>query len=429
MATRSWIISVNMGYGHQRTAFPLRNLAPESKVIDANEYPGIPEKDKRIWKGSRRFYEFISKFKRIPLLGNFIFFVFNQFQKILHFYPKRDLSEPNFLLKQTLSLVQKDWGKDLIKKLRAQNSKLKANLPIISTFFTAAFMAEYFKYPGDIFCIVCDADIARTWAPINPKKSKIKYFAPTVRVVERLKLYGVKPENIFLTGYPLPIESLEILKENLGYRYLNLDPKGICYQRYFPLVKKYIGELPKKPNHPLTLMFTVGGAGAQKELGIKIVRSLREKIKKKAIKVILVAGVKKKVKEYFEQNLKKMGLLRDKYAEIIFEKDINDYFQKFNQALKTTDILWTKPSELSFFTALGLPVIIAPVIGSQEEFNREWLLELGSGMIQKNPNYTHQWLFDLLDSGWFAEAALQGFIEGEKFGTIKIKEIIKKCCG
>jgi len=429
MKAKSWIISVNMGYGHQRTAFSLKDLAPEGKFINANEYPGIPEKDKRIWDGSRKSYEFISKFKRIPLLGNFIFFVFNQFQKILNFYPKRDLSKPNFFLKQTFSLIQKGWGKHLIKELRIKNKELRINLPIISTFFTAAFMAEYFKYPGDIFCIVCDADISRTWVSINPQKSRIKYFAPTARVVERLKFYGVNPKNIFLTGYPLPTESLEILKDNLGYRYLNLDPRGRCYQKYSPLVKKYIGDLPKRANHPLTIMFAVGGAGAQKELGIKIVKSLREKIKKKEIKVILVAGIKKEVKKYFEENLKKMGLQRNKYVEILFEKDINNYFQKFNQTLKTTDILWTKPSELSFFTALGLPIIIAPVIGSQEEFNREWLLELGSGLIQKNPRYTHQWLFDLLNSGWFAEAALQGFIEGKKFGTIKIKEIIKKCRG
>ena len=70
-------------------------------------------------------------------------------------------------------------------------------------------MAEFFEYPGKIFCVICDTDIARAWAPLEPKKSKIKYFAPTERVVERLKLYGVKPENIFLTGYPLPLENVK----------------------------------------------------------------------------------------------------------------------------------------------------------------------------------------------------------------------------
>ena len=69
-------------------------------------------------------------------------------------------------------------------------------------------------------------------------------------------------------------------------------------------------------------------------------------------------------------------------------------------------------------------IIIAPSIGSQEDFNRKWLLRLGSGMEQENPNYTDQWLFDLLNDGWFAEAAMQGFVEAEKLGTFNIKKII-----
>jgi UDP-N-acetylglucosamine:LPS N-acetylglucosamine transferase len=287
-------------------------------------------------------------------------------------------------------------------------------------------MAEFFNYPGEIYCVVCDADISRTWAPLRPKESKIKYFAPTERVVERLKLYGVKPENIFLTGYPLPLENvgdedLEILKNDLRYRILNLDPKGRYRHYYQPLIKKYLGELPEKPNHPLTIMFAVGGAGAQKEIGIKIIKSLTQKIKNKEVKVVLVAGIREKVKEYFEENLARLALTKNENIEIIFAKDIENYFQNFNQALRKTDILWTKPSELSFYTALGLPIIIAPPIGSQEDFNKRWLLKSGFGNSQEDPSHTNQWLFDWLSQGYLAEAAMSGFIEGEKLGTFKIK--------
>lgn len=197
MTKKAWLISVNMGYGHQRTAYPLKNLAYEEKIINANDYQGIPKKDRVIWETTRKFYEFISNFKRTPLLGNLVFAIFDTFQKILGFYPKRDLLKPNFQLKQNYSLIKKGWGRDFVKKLKTKNKKLKRNLPLISTFFTPAFMAEFFEYPDEIFCVVCDADISRSWAPLKPKKSKIKYFAPTERVVERLKLYGVQKENIF----------------------------------------------------------------------------------------------------------------------------------------------------------------------------------------------------------------------------------------
>ncbi|XOB41485.1 MAG: DUF6938 domain-containing protein [Candidatus Nealsonbacteria bacterium] len=436
MTKKVWLISVNMGYGHQRTAYPLKNLAYEEKIINANDYQRIPKKDRVIWETTRKFYEFISNFKRTPLLGNLVFAIFDTFQKILSFYPKRDLSKPNFQLKQNYSLIKKGWGRDFVEKLKIKNKKLKRNLPLISTFFTPAFMAEFFNYPDEIFCVVCDADISRSWVPLRPKKSKIKYFAPTERVVERLKLYGVKKENIFLTGYPLPLENIggentEILKEDLRNRLLNLDPQRKYFKKYQVLIEENLRKLPEKSDHPLTLMFSVGGAGVQKEIGIKIVNGLAKKIEDDELKIILTAGIREKVKEYFKKSIEKLGLegYLGQNIEIIFERDIESYFQKFNLALRKTDILWTKPSELSFYSALGLPIIIAPPVGSQEEFNMRWLLKSGFGILQENPNYIREWLFDWLEKGYLAEAAMQGFIEGEKLATFNIKNIIKKCPG
>ena len=424
---RAWIIAVDMGYGHQRTAYPLRHLAPETKVINANSYKGISKHDRGIWESTRTFYEFISRFKRVPIIGEFAFAVFDKFQSILTFYPKRDLSKPNFSLLNIFRLIKNGWGRELIKELKTKNSKL----PIISTFFTPAFMAEENGYPGDIFCIVCDADIARPWASLAPQTSNIKYFTPNQRTLERLTLYGVKKENIFLTGYPLPKENIgtakmEITKNDLKHRLLNLDPQRQYRQQYSPLIKKYLGKLPSSSNHILTIMFAIGGAGAQNDIAINILESLQQEIEKETIKIILSVGIKKEIKEKIIQKITKIKMAEhlNRNIEIIFTTDINEYFHAFSQALRTTDILWTKPSELSFYTGLGLPMIMAPTIGAQEQANKKWLLKIGSGIPQGNPKYTHQWLFDLLNDGWFAEAAMQGFIETEKLGTYNIEKII-----
>lgn len=427
MDKKVWLISVNMGYGHQRTAFALRHLAQEGKIINANDYFGIPDSDEKIWRTTQKGYELVSDFKKVPILGNIIFSLMDYFQRILSFYPKRDLSRPNLQLKQTYSLIKRGWGRHLIEKLKTDNLKLKTSLPIVSTFFTTAFMAEFFGYSGEIYCVVCDADISRTWAPLDPKKSRIKYFASTQRTAERLKLYGVCPKNIFLTGYPLPQENIggqsrNILRSDLKKRILNLDPKGKYLDQYGILVKSKIGELPKKSEKPLTIAFCVGGAGAQKEIGIKILESLKQKINKREVKIILVAGTKEKVKNYFKENIKNLKT----EAEIIFDKKLDGYFEKFNTALRQADILWTKPSELSFYAALGLPVIIAPTIGSQEEFNKRWLQKSGFGIFQENPANVQEWLFDWLNNGYLAEAAMQGFIEGQSLGAINIEKII---CG
>lgn len=420
---KAWIIDVNMGYGHQRTAFPLKDLSANS-IINANSYEGIPEKDKLIWESSRSFYEFISNTKRVPLIGNFIFSIFDKFQKILLYYPKRDLSRSNFGLKKTFSLIKSGWGENLINTLKGNP------LPIVSTFFIPAFMAEHFNYPNSIYCVICDADIARTWVPVDPLKSDIKYFAPCHWVVDRLKLYGVKKEDVFLTGYPLPKENVgsdgEIARKDLAYRLLNLDPKKQYSKMYYPVIEDYVGKLPGRPNHPLTIMFSIGGAGAQKEIAIKIADGLRTKIKRGKVKLIISAGTKENVRDYVVENLKEKGFGKDidKNIEIIFGKNIKDYFTKFNKKLRKTDILWTKPSELSFYSGLGIPVIIAPTIGSQENFNKKWLLSRGSGFLQDDLRYVDQWLFDLLDNGMLAEAAMQGFVEIDRMGTYNIEKII-----
>ncbi len=421
------ILSVNMGYGHQRTAHALKELAPKKEIIIANDYEGIPDKDKKIWKSFHSFYEFISRFKRIPLIGDLSFYLFDKYQEISSFYPKRNLSRPNFSVKRTYNFIQKGWGSDLIGELG------KKPIPMICTFYVLAFMAEYFHYPGDIYCTVCDADISRAWAPLDPARSRIKYLAPTERAVERLKLYGVRSENIFFTGYPLPLtniggEKLEILKKDLAERLLVLDPEKKYFEKYQSLIKEYLKKLPKKKPRSPTIMFAVGGAGAQKELGIQILRNLKDKVKAGKVKIIFVAGIREEVRRYFVDSIKELELKDQvgKGIEIIFSEKIYDYFDKFNSALRETDILWTKPSELSFFSALGVPIIMAPPIGSQERFNRRWLKNSGFAIDQKDINHTNEWLFDYLKNGWLAEAAMEGFIEAEKRGVLTIKNIIAK---
>ncbi|MEK7630093.1 MAG: hypothetical protein AAB432_01775 [Patescibacteria group bacterium] len=428
---KAHIVAVSMGYGHQRTAYPLRNLAPEGKIIFANDYEGMPKTDRIIWQNSQNFYEFISKFQQFPFIGNFAFHLFDRLQKILKFYPKRDLSTPNITLKNIFRFIHKGWGRHFIESL--VNPATAEPLPFITTYFVPAFMAESFNYQGEIYCVICDADISRTWAPLNPQTSRIKYFAPNERVTERLKLYGIKSENIFLTGYPLPEENIgsekmETLKSDLEHRIINLDPKKIYRDRHSALIKEYLGNIPHAKTHPLTLMFSIGGAGAQKDIAVKALKSLAPKIKNAEMKFIISVGVKSATRDYFLSEINKLGLEMNlgKNVEILYEEGISNYFKKFNETLRLTDILWTKPSELSFYSALGIPIIIAPPLGSQENFNRGWLRAKGAGIPQDDPAYADEWLFDFLNEGRLAEAAMEGFIDEEKLGASKIERIISR---
>ena len=422
---KAWVVAVSMGYGHQRTAHSVRGLAPENRFINANDYPGIPAPDRRKWEGSKNFYEFISRFKRTPIIGNVVFSLFNKLLKIASFYPQHDLSRPDANVRHIANFIKRGWGKHFIETLKKQP------LPMIATFFVPALMAEFYDYPENIYCIVPDADIARSWAPLMPHSSRIHYCAPSERVVERLKQYGIPPKHVSLTGYPLPKENIgkqdEIARSDTARRIVNLDPEGVYRREYASLIKEYLGTLPKNAGRPLTIMISIGGAGAQTEIGITVMRSLKEKLRAGEVRLFLGAGMKESVRTRFTNELTRldMGDCRDNVC-IVTGDTLETYFNRFNEALREIDILWTKPSELSFYCALGIPIVIAPPIGAQEDYNKEWLLRLGAGMSAENPLHVNEWLFDALKTGWFAEAAMQGFIEAERRGTFNIEKLVSQ---
>lgn len=424
---KAWVVTVDMGYGHQRATDPLRDLA-YSGIICANKYQGIPKQDQKMWESSRSFYEFVSRFKRVPLLGNLVFDAFNYLQRIKPFYPKRDLSDNTLQLKEMYYLIHKhNWGKNLVEYLNQKN------IPLVTSFFVPAFFAEEHNFINDIYCLICDADMARSWAPLDPEHSRINYFAPNRRVAERLRLYGIKEDHIYMTGFPLPKENLggldlPILKHDLGGRIFNLDPHKYFIKKYKNTLIKHLGakNLHKPLNRPLTLTFAVGGAGAQRELGAALMASLYQLLMQGKISLYLIAGVRNEVCTYFLARIKELGLIKayGKNLFIVYDTTKEKYFAKFNEVLRYTDVLWTKPSELTFYCGLGLPIIVSEPIGSQENFNERWLQSIGAGLKQEDVRYTNEWLMDWVNSGWLAEAALQGYLDAPKFGTYNIEQII-----
>ncbi len=422
------VVDVDMGYGHARAAYALRDLAG-GEVISANSYKGIPAKDKQLWQQGRQIYETISRLKPIPLVGDLAFEIMDQFQEIPPFYPRRDLSKPSLQLRGIYRLIHKGQGQDLIERLRLEP------LPLLTTFFTVAFMADYFGYPGEIYLVTTDADIARHWAPFDPKNSKIKYFAANGRCAERLKLYGVRERNIVLTGFPLPKDLVggypeKTLQVDLMARICNLDPQGVFLSRYEKVLEARLGKAmvrcAKTPNHPLTVTFSVGGAGAQKKLGIDIMRSLKGRIRQHQVRLALFGGLHGPVISYFVDAAKSMDLGRELGKSLLIPTFDSRaaYFQGFNDFLHQTDVLITKPSELSFYTALGLPIVAAPPIGSQENFNKIWLQYVGGGVPMMDPRYIDEWLFDWVDSGGLARMAWSGYVEAPTHGTYRIEDIV-----
>lgn len=328
---RAWIVSADMGLGHQRATAPLRFMA-EEKILTANSAAVTSPAEQKLWNRTRRAYETVSRIQQIPVIGKPVFALLDELQKIDPFYPRRDLSKPTYQVKLLDSLIRKGIGKALVEKLRT------CNLPMITSFMLPAFAADAAGY-DPVYCIICDAEISRAWVARDPATSRIRYLTPCGRARQRLKSYGVPNEG---------------------------------------------GE----------------------------------------IALNLVAGIRDDVRLFFEQ-VKSDLLPNHPNLRILHHPDKESYFNLFAETLRTTDILWTKPSELSFYCGLGMPIIMAPPIGAQEHFNRKWLLEIQAGIPQKAPRHTHEWLFDLLNEGRLAEAAWDGFLKARKFGTYHILDLLK----
>ena len=416
------LVAADMGYGHFRAAYPLLDIALGNKIVSINNYSGIPEWEEKYWENSTKSYEQISRLKKIPLLGPLVFSIMDSFQKIDPFYPKRDLSKPTTQEKFFYKVVDKGLGKDLVEKLNL------TNLPFLTTFFVAAYFAEAHKFKGNIYCVICDTDASRAWANIDSDNTRVIYLLPSEKVKERFMMYGVKEKNLIVTGFPLPKENIgenkELLKADLATRLNRLDTRGTYFEKYSALVKEYLPET--KIDRPLTITYAVGGAGAQKEIGLVIVRNLKEMIVAGNLAVNLVAGSRPEIRDYFIEGLKDLGLDNNVNVSIIFDQDKVGYFKKFNQILRNSDILWTKPSELSFYCALGLPIIMSQPVGSQEDFNHEWLLSVGAGIDSYDPEAVCEWLPDLLESGRLARAAMNGFLNAEVMGVYNIEKLFNK---
>ena len=416
----AWVVSADMGYGHQRAVFPLKDISKEG-FITVGKNDGSNTKEQKSWKRLLNAYESFSRSPGIPLVGKAIFAVFDALMHIPEFYPIRNLSRSTYQVDLLETSINNGLCNGMMEKISTKQ------LPVITSYFAASIAADMHGYEP-VFCIICDADINRVWVAKQPWESRINYFAPCGKAAQRLRSYGVPEERIFLTGFPLPLDllgnNLATVKSDVGQRLCYLDPNNRFWTNHRQSVEHFLGKTncTFQKKRTLTITYAVGGAGAQKEIGGRIAMSVKEQIRNGTVRLNLVAGIRPEVFSYFRDIKTDIGSdnIRVMYAETLHE-----YFQQFNTAMRETDMLWTKPSELSFYAGLGIPIIMTPPIGSQERFNQQWLYEIHAAVGQKDPDYTHQWLFEMLNDGQIADMAWSGFLKARKLGTVKIMEVLE----
>lgn len=414
------VVAVEMGYGHLRAALPLAEALGTS-VAHVDRPPIVAPGEERLWGRVRTTYETISRLSQVPVIGAPLKAALDALTDIPRLYPYRDLSRPTRGVRTLERLIARNLGAGLMAELH------RTRAPLLTTFYSPAIVADRAGYDR-IFCVVTDSDINRIWAPVDPRRTRIQYLVPTRRAGRRLQSYGVPAERITFTGFPLPASllggpRLEILKQNLAARLVRLDPSGEFRRSIPEELANFLGVLPAaEEGHAPLLTFAVGGAGAQAGMVEEFLPSLRPALETGRLRLALVAGVRPEVELRFREAIAKAKLepLVGHGIELLVDDTFAGYYARFNALLARTDVLWTKPSELTFYAALGLPLVLATPVGVHEHYNRRWAREGGAGLKQREARFAAQWLTDWLADGVLAQAAWSGYMALPKFGLFRI---------
>ena len=113
-----------------------------------------------------------------------------------------------------------------------------------------------------------------------------------------------------------------------------------------------------------------------------------------------------------------------KLAKLAFNNCPMEFLNLFNDL----DVVQSKknPDSTLFKDKNGNNLMVHNNGNVNIDFNKIWLKTVGAGIAQDNPKYTNEWLFEWLDSGWLAEAAMEGYIDAPKYGAYNIAQIISQ---
>jgi hypothetical protein len=412
---RPVVAAIEMGYGHLRAALPLAD-ALGVPMLRMDLPPLAGSVDRRLWWRTRAMYEPLTRWSQKGTLGAPLRALLDRITAIPDGAPA--LAGATAGTRWMARAARRGAGRALASHLRDTGA------PLVSTFYAGPILAELHG-AGRLHCVVTDVDVNRIWAPPEPARSTIRYYVPAETTRARLASYGVAPERIVVTGFPLPDElvggrEMGTLKRNLGARLARLDPRSTVRD-----VPADLGSVPRDGSAPL-VTFAIGGAGAQVGVAIELVTALADAVRGSKVRLALVAGCRPEVARKLRQGVAAAGLSGHSGVELLQDRDILIYLRRFNAILARTDVLWTKPSELTFFAALGLPLIAAPPVGVHEQRNLRWAVDAGAAMPQGDPRTAAQWLLAALEDGTLAKAALSGYRQLPKVGLYEIVEAVTR---
>jgi UDP-N-acetylglucosamine:LPS N-acetylglucosamine transferase len=393
------VTAVGMGYGHLRAAAALADHW-KSTIDRADRRPLANRPERLIWGLARGAYHSLSRWSQSGSR-------YSPFHRALDALTAIDDAEedhsdrPPWTVRLLDTLIRRGFGAGLGRRLEIGPT------PAVATFYANALAAERHS-TVPVACVVTDSHAHRVWAPRHPGSSRVSYLVPVPGTAACLTAYGVRPNRVRVTGFPLPPELVgdvdeDILERNLARRNQRLRDRG-------------------SKRSPIRITIAVGGAGAQADHVRGIIDELHRELREDRYRLALVAGTHRWVAQRFRRWASRAieaGAPGDA-VEVLYFEDFLEYYRAFNRLLADTDLLWTKPSELTFYAGLGLPLILEAPVGDHERHNRRLAIRAGAGADRPPPGEITRWLRHGVENGGFATAAQAGRERLKACGTRNI---------
>lgn len=391
------ITSALMGFGHLRAAHNISAYG-HAPVFRVDRDPYVAGLDRLVWSTTQAIHTYGSKDAESK---NRLFYKwFDGVMRIPDDHELPSMSASRFIH----TMKNLGLGKTFFKTMNGSRP------PLLHTFYLHAMLSLYWRYPGKNYLLLCDTDFHRVWVPLHPEEKNLEYMVPVPKSADRLISYGVSANRIHVTGFPLPVA-------NTGTRDLSTLVKD------FGVRKKRIG---RNSSTPLTVMFPFSGAGAYSNVLAELVKDMLDSLREGSVRLVVSCGDNERALKNTENLFVNYGLEESEFTEIMFDHDLFTSFDRFNMALKSVDVIITKPGEIVFYAGLGIPMIFLPPIGAHEEGNREYLLKNQCAVDMGHASNFLRWLEDNRRSGKLLELAEMGYRNLSKTGAFEIDELVRE---
>lgn len=188
-------------------------------------------------------------------------------------------------------------------------------------------------------------------------------------------------------------------------------------------------------NKAKRFLLTIGGAGAQQEFYSKIIKNLLSLVKENKVVLYLNVGDHKNVWDDLSSSIPELKELAKTYFDdwnktkefankalnedisgvhVFYHKDIFAAVYSTNLLMRSTDVLVTKPSELSFYP---VPKLLIKRVGGHEMWGAITSSEIGDGTIEcETPELALQMIDLMLEDNYILSMMCNKILDLDKIG-------------